>query len=246
MSKPIKILFVLILIGELINAQTTGQLSNFNNAPDNGVTDALYQYAIGDISSQKSKSKSLPYGVSGSAYTEPGFLPTRLYYKDEFQGNFYYRYNAYNEEIELKETNIPDAPISALARDKNLSIMVDDKKMSFQTFIDKKGLTQNGYLEKLLSGKYSLYKRTDVKFTEGQKAQNSFVKAIPAKFSKFTEYYLEIEGLSRIDEVDLKNRKLIKLVPDETKEALKTFLKVEKLNIKNEEDLLKTLSYLNK
>ena len=118
--------------------------------------------------------------------------------------------------------------------------------MSFTTFIDSKGLTQNGYLTKLRDGKYSFYKRTDVKFTEGQKAQNSFVPAIPARFSKFTEYYLEVEGRSRIDELELSNRKLLKLVEDDQKEALKQFLKENNIKIKDEYGVYKALEFLNK
>ncbi len=243
MLKSIQILFVFLFTIQMVTAQATGQLVSYNNAADNGVSDALYLYAL---SGDKSKLNARSYGISGSAYTSSDFSPTALYYKDELQGNFFYRYNAYNEEIELKDVNLEDAPIKALARDKNLSIRINGNEMSFKTYIDKKGLTQNGYLEKLVDGAYSLYKRTDVKFTEGQKAQNSFVKAIPARFSKFEEYYLEIEGTNRIDEILIKNGKLIKLVPTTDKEEFKAFLKAEKLNVKNEEDLFKALEFLNK
>ncbi|MBT8186227.1 MAG: hypothetical protein KJO73_00905, partial [Croceitalea sp.] len=133
----------------------------------------------------------------------------------------------------------------SLQRDKNISIRNNGKPMSFKTFIDKKGLTQNGYLTLLSDGKFPFYKRTDVKYTEGQKAQNSFVKAIPARFSKFTEYYLELKDANRIDELELSNRKLIKLVPNDIKEGLKAYLKENKIRINDEEDVFLALEYLN-
>ena len=125
-------------------------------------------------------------------------------------------------------------------------ITADGKSFSFSTFIDKKGLTQNGYLTKLVDGKYSFYKRYDVKYTQGQKAMNSFVKATPPRFSKFTEYYLEMDGRNRIDELELSNRKLLRLVDADQREALKLYLKENKIKINKESDVFKALAFLNK
>ena len=70
------------------------------------------------------------------------------------------------------------------------------------TFIDKGGNTMNGYLTQLVNGEhYDLFRRVHVKFTEGAPAQNSFVKAIPSRFSQFTEYYIQKKGVDRVDEL---------------------------------------------
>ncbi|MBT8187609.1 MAG: hypothetical protein KJO73_07975, partial [Croceitalea sp.] len=212
--------FILLTSTICLNAQMTGQVTA-NAVGGGGGNNAVVSYLLGDIKSGDDKRSFDEYGIQGSAYTSENFLPTKLYYKNEFQGNYFYRFNAYNEEIELKDVNFAEAPVRSLQRDKNISIRNNGKPMSFKTFIDKKGLTQNGYLTLLSDGKYSYYKRTDVKYTEGQKAQNSFVKAIPARFSQFIEYYLEVEGVNRIDEFELSNRKLLKLVPNDKKEGLK-------------------------
>ena len=185
--------------------------------------------------------------IQGSAYTSDKFLPGKLYYKDEFQSDVFYRYNAYAEEIEIRNVDISDAPVYGLQRDKNISLItIDGRPMSFETFIDKNGLTQNGYLTQLTTGKYKLYKRSDVKYTQPQKAQNSFIAATPARFSKFTEYYIELEGRNRIDELEIKNKKLLKLVEESERESLKLYLKENGIKIKNEQDIISVLSYLNK
>jgi len=230
-----------------ISAQTTGQIANYSSSGNAGYSSAgQLNSVLGPIQEAKTKLSFNAEDFQGSPYTADIFLPTTMYYGEENMGNLFYRYNAFNEEIEIKKTNSDSEGIRALARDKKISIVVGGNPMSFTTFIDKKGLTQNGYLTKLRDGKYSFYKRTDVKFTEGQKAQNSFVPAIPARFSKFTEYYLEVEGRNRIDELELSNRKLLKLVEDDQKEALKLYFKENNIKIKDEYGVFEALEFLNK
>ena len=94
--------------------------------------------------------------------------------------------------------------------------------------------------------KYDLYERTLVKFTEGQPAQNSFVAAIPSRFSKFTEYYFQKKGVNKINQIPQRNGKMLKLFEGSTKQDLKEYLKANDLNIKNEPDLIKVFEYLNK
>lgn len=226
------------------NAQTFGGVTNVGGG---GGNNTVVSHLLGDIKKGNEKRSIKKEGIQGSAYTSEVFLPGALHFKGNFESNIFYRYNAYAEELEIKDVNLPGAPIRGLNRDKNISLITPDgKAISFKTFIDRKGLTQNGYLTKLAEGKYSFYERYDVKYTQPQKAQNSFVPAQPARFSKFTEYYIELEGRNRIDELELSNRKLIKSVDDNQKEALKLFLKENKLKIKDKNDVYKVLNFLNK
>jgi hypothetical protein len=118
--------------------------------------------------------------------------------------------------------------------------------MSFKTFIDKNKNTTNGYLTLLLKGQnFDLYRRIRVKFTEGQKAQNSFVPNTPNRFTQFTEYYYQRDGINRIDELKQSNSSLLKILPNEMKSKMKEYLKENKLNIKQELDLIKALEFVN-
>lgn len=241
------ITFCISLVTLSINAQATGQIANYTSSGSAGFSSAgQLNSVLGPIQEAKEKTAFKKEDFQGSPYTSDTFLPTVLYYGDENLGDLFYRYNAYNEEIEIKKSNLESEGIRALGRDKKIAIVINGNLMSFTTFIDKKGLTQNGYLTKLRDGKYSFYRRTDVKYTEGQKAQNSFIPAIPARFSKFTEFYLEMEGRNRIDELELSNRKLLKLVSDSERDGLKQFLKENNIKIKDEYDVYKALEFLNK
>lgn len=210
-----------------------------------GATAGAIATLLGPVSDAKAKRSFNLDDFQGSPYTNNNFQPTRVFYKDEDMGRLFYRYNALNNEIEVKQ-NPQEEGIRALGRDKNIAIMVDGNPMSFKTFVDRNKNTLNGYLTLLEEGEnYDLYRRIRVKFTEGQKAANSFVKAIPARFSQFTEYYVQEKGVNRIDEFDVKNRSLYKLVGSDKKSAIKSYVKENGLNIKDEQDLIQVFQHLN-
>ena len=245
-----KIVFTLITacINVMAQGQFSGQVpSNLSTggSGDAGISSAIQQL-LGPISEADQKRNNDWEEFSGSPYTAFEFQPTQVYYRDEYQGDLYYRYNAYNEEIEIKEDPAMTG-VRALGKDKAIAIKVNGKPMSFKTFIDKNGRTSNGYLITLQSsGPYTLYKRINVKFSQGKKAENSFVKAVPSKFSHFIEYYMEVDGVNQINEIQLKNKALLNLVGDGEATALKTYLKENKLKIKNENDLISAFVFLNK
>ncbi|MFH6602262.1 hypothetical protein ACEZ3G_02145 [Maribacter algicola] len=243
-----KIFSALMIFGacSLGVAQYAGQASTTMSAGGGqGATGQIYDL-MGPISERSAKTAERYVDFQGSPYVSNTFLPTTMYYGNENVGKIFYRHNALNDEIEIRQTTSDEEPLKSLSRDKEVSILVDGKRLSFRTFVTSKKKTLNGYLLNLMDGEtYKLYKRTHVKFTEGKPAPNSFVKAVPNRFSQFTEYYLQKEGVNRIDEISQKNSKLLKLVEGPKKEELKNYLKENKLNIKNEADLVKAVQFLN-
>lgn len=227
-------------------AQTSGQIT-MNQYNSNSGAEAQLSYLLGPIADRDKKmSAQTDFGIQGSAFTSDKLLPGKVFYGSDFEGNVFYRYNAYHEEIEISDIDLPGAPMRPLLRDKKIRLISSNgNEMTFKTFIDKKRLTQNGYLTKLHDGKYSLYKRTHVKYTPGQKPPNSLSKPIPARFSKFYEYYMEIKGVNRIVEIELRKRKLLKSLPYDKKEKTAEFIKKNKIKIRNEYDLFKVMEFLN-
>ncbi|NDV43708.1 hypothetical protein [Flagellimonas sediminis] len=227
-------------------AQYAGQVQVASGSA--GVSNAMVASVIGDMDDQYDRlaKKTGIDEFSGSPYTDDNFATAPVFYNEESMGSFYYRYNAYNEEIEIKKTILPEEKVSSLVKDKSIRIMVNGKPMGFSTFIDKKGNTTNGYLTTLLDGKnIDLYRRDKVKFTEGQRAQNSFVKAVPNRFTHFTEYYYQKEGVNRIDEIPLKEGQLLKLYKEPVKTKIKTYIKENKIDMKEEADLIKLFEFID-
>lgn len=244
--KKLICLLIVINSASISFAQYAGQASsNMSAGGGAGATGQIYDL-MGPISERSKKNEDVYSEFQGSPYISNNFQSTTMFYGEENLGQIFYRYNALNEEIEIKKANNEGAAIQGLARDKKISILSNGKKMSFKTFTTSKNNTLNGYLTTIIDGKtYDLYKRNYVKFTEGKPAPNSFVKAVPARFSKFTEYYFQKEGVNRMDEIRLKNNQLLKLLDDTKKSELKAFLKKNDLNIKEEADLIKAFAFLN-
>ena len=100
------IFFILALIATThINAQMSGQLANYNSTEgDGGASSAMTRYATRTLSDEYTNNDFLKNGnIKGSPYTSNSFSPTTLYLKDEKIGDIYYRYNALNEEVEIKK-----------------------------------------------------------------------------------------------------------------------------------------------
>lgn len=225
-------------------AQTSGQIATYT--PGVGAeTDGLYLYAMGDISDKMDKLSYEDSSIEGSPYMSNSFNQGKLYYGDEAVGNIYFRYNAYNEEIEIKQNNLEEEPIRGLGKDKKIRLVANGKAMSFKTFVDKNGNTKNGYVTLLSDGAYKLYEHLKVTFKDAKRAENSFVQASPAKFSQFTEYYIEKPDGKRIDQIELNNKKVLEVLETEKANELKAFLKENKMKIKDVQDLYTVVNFLN-
>lgn len=244
----ISIKLLIFLLPFLTNAQSDGASGNAFNLGIKGGASTISQTMLSKFRAIGQNQNVRMSNVTGSVYLNDMFLPTKLFYDNEFEQNTYYRFNAYNGELEVKANlNISDDLINALNKDKKISILVDNHKMSFKTFVTSTKKTLNGYLFMLLDGEnYDLYKRVHVIFSPGRVSTNSFVKSVPSRFIRFTEYYFQKEGVDRIDQIVPNNRQFLKLLDDPEKSELKLFIKENKLNAKNQEDLVKIFKKLNK
>jgi hypothetical protein len=196
---------------------------------------------------QVGKTRGNSLNATGTPYLNNDFQRTQLYYDNSLQGEVYYRYNAYNQEIEIAPNTVTSNDLNALTKDKKIAINVAANKMSFKTFITANNKTINGYLISLIdSEKYDLYKRIYVIFSQGRPAANSFVKAVPNRLTYFTEYYYQQKGIDRIDYLPVSNRKFVKKFDGDVKSRMKGFLQNENLNVKNETDLKIIFEFLNK
>ncbi len=184
--------------------------------------------------------------ILGSPYLTEKFVKSKVYYADELMGDYYMRYNALNSEIEVKQTDAEEEKAKRLLPDKNLRIEYQNKELSFMTYVNKKKITKNGYLTQMVDGKYKLFHRLAIKFSEGKAAANSQVNPIPSRFVPFTEYYFQKEGINRIDQIATQKGKFLKQFDNPLKEELKLFFKEAKIDLGKEEDLVEVFEYLNK
>ena len=182
----------------------------------------------------------------GSAYADEEFKPGKVYYKEEYLGDFYYRHNAYNSEIELRRTHLKEEKQIALIKDPDVSLLdIKGREVRFLTFSAKKNKKKDGYLTLLVDGnKLKLFHRLAVKYTEAKPAANSMVNATPSRFSHFTEFYFQESGSSKIFLVPLKTGKFLKLFGRENQD-LEALIKKQKLDLENEKDITQIFEFLN-
>ncbi|MFT7066732.1 MAG: hypothetical protein ACJAUO_002319 [Sediminicola sp.] len=183
----------------------------------------------------------------GSVYIDETFLPCNVYYDSELVGNFYFRHNAYNDEVEIKDTKYVEEAETSLATIKELRLVArDGRELSLKAYKNKEDIVRNGYLYKLHDGvKYDLLFKNNVKFTEGSKPVNSMVKATPNKFSHFTEYYFMKNGDNLAYYIGHRKSEFLRAFEKDQRDSLAAYIKEEKINLRKEEDLMKVFTYLN-
>lgn len=244
MRKSILINLTLIT-GFLGVAQQENHLS-FDKLAQGAGGEQMSREVASQLRAKRSESNVMKGDFIGSPFLADNFVNTSLFYDGELEKKIYYRFNAYNQEIEIKASGDPAATVFAVNKDKKISIDVNKKKMSFKTFVTSQDRTLNGYLINLLDGEaYDLYKRIYTKYSPGRPSPNSFLPPVPARFTNFTEYYFQKKGVNRIDEIILNNKKLLKQLDKDTRDKTKPYLKDNDLNIKEEGDLVKAFEFLN-
>lgn len=233
---PLAMLF--FYTGSFAQGATNVKLDNFTG---NGYAGAAF--------SEMRKKTNVPTTLEtvGSVYIDESFSPCNVYYNDELVGNFYYRHNAYNDEVEIKDTKYTEEPETSLATIKELKLVADNgKELSLKAYKNKKDVVRNGYMYKLNEGdKYNLFFKNSVKFTEGTRPVNSMVRATPNKFSHFTEYYFMKDGDNLAYYIGNKKSEFLREFEKDKRDSLASYIKEEKINLKKEEDLMKVFNYLN-
>ena len=182
----------------------------------------------------------------GSAYENDDFQPGTVFYNDEELGDVYYRINAYNDEVELKKTKLEDEKQLALVKNEEVKIVANNREIVFRSFRDDKGKMDDGYLSLLHEdNKYIIYKRVYKKFSEPKPAANSMVRPIPSRFTDYIAYYYQKVEDSEINEIPLKTNKFLKTFSQENTKEIKDFIKVNNLDLANENDLLTVFKRLD-
>lgn len=229
-----------MLVSQFAIAQgTAARLESFGGNGNMGM-------AFAQMRQKKGINSDLP--TVGSVYLDESFAPCTIFYNEELVGNFFYRHNAYNDEIEIKDRQLTEEAESSLATLKELRL-VDGKRneeLALMLYRNKEGEVRNGYLYTLSEGKnYTLYFKNTVKFTEGTHPVSSMVRPTPNKFTHFTEYYYKPRDSKVAEYMVSKKAEFLERVAKDLREQAKKYIKEEKINLKKQEDLVATFTYLN-
>ncbi len=182
----------------------------------------------------------LPSNIQGSPFLFDEFIPGKVVIKNDKPFMASLRYNAYQDEIQMKD---PQNNTIALLKRDYIKVQIRNDRFHVMSFELADGSAKQGYLISLNEGKVSLFKRYKKIFIEGQEATSSYGSDKPAKLEEEVTYFLKKEdGVAR--ELKLKKKELLNMLSDKESD-LKAYISENKLKLKSAEEVVQLLNYYN-
>jgi hypothetical protein len=184
----------------------------------------------------------LPDESIGSPYSNTIFLLGNIYEENKvIASNYALRYNAMQDEIEVKETlYVEDSEIKILTKNPEIYVKIMDDMFVFRDAVE--GSHEAGYFQVLHVGTvYNLYKKVAKKYYAAKKAQNSFESDVLATYADRPIYYL-VSQESDFQEFGSSKSKRLKVFKNKQSE-IKKLVKSGKIDLTNEEDLTRVVKY---
>lgn len=180
--------------------------------------------------------------IDGTIYLNENFTLGTLYENGEAFKKLYLRYDAYNDEVELKESANADV-VRAMVKHPIYSCNINGQDYYYVGYKDEDGGPKEGYLAPLVSGRdYALFVKRIKVFKEGKPAKTSLDKGFPHRFLDRTEYYVSIKGDFPVY-VKTKKADVLELFLEKDQKAVKEFMKEKRINVGKEEDLVNLFTY---
>ena len=112
--------------------------------------------------------------LRGSRFLNRNFAVGDIYTNEGLEGRAYMRYDAYNDEVELKLRDT-DSSGFMLKKDKNIYCVLSGKEMYYKSYFNKKNEIKDGYLFKVAeTDSLALFERRLKRFKDGKEPATSF------------------------------------------------------------------------
>jgi len=182
--------------------------------------------------------------IEGTIYLNENFNLGTLAYDGQAFKKLHMRYDAYNDEVEIKESTTTEE-VQALIKDPELSCLLNGSTFIFARMTDAGGGERGGYLIPLYEGeKYSLYERRLKEFKEGKPAKTSHGTSFPHRFVDAVEYYIEI-GSGTPQFLKPKKKDLITVFGKKYEKTIKGFVKDKRISANEKGDLVELIAFAN-
>ncbi|HUS85651.1 MAG TPA: hypothetical protein VMW76_00295 [Bacteroidales bacterium] len=178
--------------------------------------------------------------LSGTPYLNPVYSPGQFVTGDNKTFvDIPLRYNVYSDNFEFERAN------ESLILDPGkyaLRVTLNDDLFIYTAY-PVPGGTRNGYLEVLVEGNVTLYKRHKIIY-EPPKPEAAYQDAQPGRFREVSpDYYLRI-GEGELS--DIPTEKALLDLFYEHSDEIKSHIKKAKLKFRKEEDLIGIIEFVNK
>lgn len=227
------ILFSFFLFSAIIKGQSAGAFINH---------EANLNYLVGQVRNTQNGELINLDEVKGSPYETESFQPGIVSNKNlNDTKSFYFRYNIFNDIMEMKKSQI-DEDLLGLIKSLNIYAKIRGKEYHYEIYTkDNKKSTDEGYFILISKGKkINLYLRKTKTFIDAKPAKDTYRKAEKATFKDFEDYYYQTGRVLIL--LPTKKKDLLEQLSDHESE-IKKYLKEEKINLKDEDDLIKLMNY---
>ncbi|MEW2922880.1 hypothetical protein AB1A65_15505 [Muricauda sp. ANG21] len=182
--------------------------------------------------------------IDGTIYLNEDFMLGALFEDGKIFKRLYLRYDAYNDEVELKES-IEDDVVHAMVKHPKYSCSIDDDKYVYINYVGEDGAMQSGYLQPLsYGGDYILYEKQIKVFKEGKPAKTSLDNSFPHRFLDKTEYYVSTNG-GAPKYLKTKKSDVLSLFSNDEYSEMKKYVKSKRLDFGDSRDLMNLFAYAN-
>ncbi|WP_396591818.1 hypothetical protein [Allomuricauda sp. R78024] len=181
--------------------------------------------------------------IEGSIYLEDEFVLGTIFFNSDEESKMYMRYNAFNDEFEIKKSKLEKDETLALLKDADISCSLNNDKFKYATFLNDKKVKSYGYLKMIYStDNYKLFEQNKKLFKEGKKAKTSHAVSFPHRFVDETNYYISMGDNDPVY-VSRNKKELVDLFRAEHQKEIKQFLKEKNVDLKSKSGLVNLVAF---
>ena len=176
--------------------------------------------------------------IEGNPYSNVDLVPGNIEFVSGFKkDSIPMRYNWYTKTMEF----MPEDEILEMPASKNIKqIELGGEKYIPFFYLSSVG----GYLLELYRDDISLFRQNKVQFVDVKPATSGYEETQPAKFQWARPTYIVITDKGDLIRLDQNKKRFANQFPA-YKDELKAYIKENKINLKNEEDLKKLIAVIN-
>lgn len=191
----------------------------------------------GTLTFYKSNSNTKPT-VVGSEYIIEEFKPARV---NGGSQPFQIRFNANTNVMEYKKDN---EELILIKKNNTLIEFTDGTSYELISYNDKKNKETEAYLAVVKkTDNVSIYKYEKINYVDARPAQNTYDTGSPAEYKRTSDsFYIKVGD--KVSELPTKQKDYVKMFPGKESE-IKEYFKSNKINFKDNADLIKLTTFLN-
>lgn len=180
--------------------------------------------------------------IKGTPYNHEDFTKGIITYRNKNLDTLFYRYNSYQDQIEIKRQQ-NDSAYFSLNKEFNIGLLAKEGHYISKQSLEDGKIDLRFFKVVFPEAPELLFERIKTTFTEGKVAENSMVKSTPHRFTTSSTYYFyRFNGL--LIPLETNTKKFLKEFPESLQPSLKNFLKKERIDLKDLTDLKKLMPFI--